>query len=111
MLSPFAYNTVIGDGAAVPELEKPAGAACIKDTEWMRANHMDLLDDWRNEVVRDNDRTQVQGMDGKLYDKSLSRTCLSCHKTKANFCDRCHSYADVTPTCWNCHVDTWENKP
>jgi hypothetical protein len=111
MLSPFAYNTVIGDGAAIPELEKPQGAACIKDTQWMFANHMTLLDTWRTEVVRNDDRTPVQGLDGKLYEKSLTRTCLSCHRGKANFCDRCHAYANVTPTCFNCHVDTSEKKP
>jgi len=105
MLSPFVYNTTLGQGAKLPELSKPAGEHCIKDVEDMRANHMDLLNTWRNEVVRFADRTPVKGMDGKLHEKSLTRTCLGCHGSKVEFCDKCHAYASVSPTCWNCHVD------
>jgi hypothetical protein len=42
---------------------------------------------------------------------SLSNTCLDCHSNKAEFCDRCHNYASVSPYCWDCHIDNpKENK-
>jgi len=68
---------------------------------------MDLLNQWRDDVVRRADRIHV-GRDGKEYDKSLSRTCMSCHSNKTEFCDRCHNYAAVAPYCWECHVEPRE---
>ena len=42
---------------------------------------------------------------GKVYEKSLTGTCLGCHN-KAEFCDRCHAYSGVSsPYCWNCHSE------
>ena len=38
------------------------------------------------------------------YDISLAGTCMKCHSNKAEFCDRCHDYAGVSPDCWSCHV-------
>jgi hypothetical protein len=70
----------------------------------MSANHMRLLKDWREEVVRGNDRIYTAS-DGRRHEKSLSDTCLSCHWEKEKFCDRCHDYVGATPYCWNCHVD------
>ena len=77
---------------------------CVRDVEYMRSSHMDLLDHWRNEVVRNGVRKdEISGRD-----MSLTRTCLGCHKgegRKANFCDRCHDYVGVKPSCWDCHID------
>jgi hypothetical protein len=81
---------------------------CVRDTEYMTNKHMDLLNEWRDDVVRRNDRVHVSP-DGKEYDKSLSRTCMSCHYNKSEFCDRCHDYAGVKPYCWDCHVEPTEN--
>ncbi len=69
----------------------------------MRANHMRLLNDWRDLVVREGERTYTAA-DGKVYEISLTGTCLKCHSNKETFCDRCHDYAGVTPSCWNCHI-------
>ncbi len=66
---------------------------------------MELLMSWRDEVVRQGGRTFV-APDGKTYAKSLTQTCLGCHASKADFCDRCHAYASVTLSCWECHVDS-----
>jgi hypothetical protein len=33
--------------------------------------------------------------EGKLFNMSLSNTCLDCHSNKEKFCDRCHDYASV----------------
>ena len=77
---------------------------CVESVEYMRANHMQRLDNWRNQVVRDAERTYTNTK-GKEFKKSLTLTCLKCHKEKKEFCDKCHTYASVKPYCWECHVD------
>jgi hypothetical protein len=75
---------------------------CIRPKEIMRAEHMKILDEWRDEVVRDNKRdTLIIG--GMEFEKSLQNGCMKCHSNKREFCDRCHSYAGVKPYCWRCH--------
>ena len=61
------------------------------------------VSEWRDEVVRDNDRIYT-AEDNRRYYKSLSGTCMSCHENKGEFCDKCHDYVGVTPYCWDCHV-------
>jgi hypothetical protein len=91
-----------GKGAP-PELERPADAkSCIEPTPLMRASHMQLLDSWRDAVVRRGEQVYVAG-DGRRHDMSLTRTCLGCHRDPAKFCDRCHQYAAVEAFCWDCH--------
>jgi hypothetical protein len=103
---PFWYNR--GKAAHQPELELTAKAkaakVCVRSTDYMKAEHMQLLDIWRDAVVRRGDRIYVSP-DGKEYSMSLTNTCLDCHSNKANFCDRCHDYASVRPYCWDCHID------
>jgi hypothetical protein len=103
---PFWFN--LGKAAPQPkvELTEKAKAAkqCVMSTEYMRANHMQVLDLWRHEVVRNAEHVFVNP-DGKAYDMSLSNTCLDCHSNKAQFCDKCHNYTAVTPYCWDCHID------
>ena len=100
---PLWYNLAGEASVTAPELEKAEGTQCVEDAEWMRGRHMDLLDDWRDEVVRDGERYFV-GPDGQRMEKSLSNTCLNCHVNKDKFCDRCHNYMSVDPYCWDCHV-------
>ncbi len=89
---------------AQPELELPADAeACVEETAYMTANHMDLLNDWRDQVVREG-VLQYTSASGEVYDMSLTKTCLNCHEDRDAFCTRCHDYADVSPTCWECHT-------
>jgi formate-dependent nitrite reductase cytochrome c552 subunit len=79
---------------------------CVEPTPYMRSRHMNLLDDWRQEAVRDGDRIYV-GLGGVKYEKNLSGTCiLSCHSNREVFCDRCHEYVGVRPYCWDCHAPT-----
>jgi hypothetical protein len=67
---------------------------------------MKLLMDWRDKAVRGGIR-DFTAPDGKHYNMSLTPTCLEqCHGAKADFCDRCHNYAAVSPPCWNCHLDS-----
>ena len=38
----------------LPELDYPTDeTACVEDTPFMTANHMDLLNQWRDDLVRD----------------------------------------------------------
>ncbi len=101
---PFSYKAVVGAPAGPPKLELPAGEKqCVESTEYMRKNHRELLNRWKDSVVREGKRTYVAG-DGKEYTMSLTGTCLRCHANKETFCDRCHNYAKVEPNCWQCHV-------
>jgi hypothetical protein len=87
------------------DLEYPADEeVCVEDTEYMRASHMDLLNQWRDELVRDGDPEFRSPLTGQRFQKSLTKTCLSCHEDRDAFCTRCHDYADVQPTCWECHT-------
>jgi hypothetical protein len=102
---PVWYNLVIGKEALRPELKLPSDESrCVADTAFMRTDHMQLLVDWRDEVVRDNQRIFVTD-DGRRYLKSLTGTCMSCHDDKQEFCDKCHDYVGVKPYCWDCHVE------
>ncbi|MCG8636100.1 MAG: sulfate reduction electron transfer complex DsrMKJOP subunit DsrJ, partial [Desulfobacterales bacterium] len=83
---------------------------CVLDKYDMRANHMSLLDEWRDSVVRDANRTYT-GANGHTFNMSLStgeNSCLGCHEDKAKFCDSCHDYASVKPYCWECHTNPKE---
>ena len=76
---------------------------CVEATDYMRANHMDLLDQWRDTVVREG-RPHLHLRGGQGLHMSLSDTCLDCHSNKEQFCDACHTYSAVDPYCWDCHV-------
>jgi len=77
---------------------------CVASTEYMRASHMDLLNEWRDEVVREGNRIYTSP-NGKEFEMSLTKTCTNCHYNKKEFCDQCHDYLGVTPYCWDCHVE------
>ncbi len=91
------------DTPAITKMD-PKERKCVEDTQFMRANHMRLLVEWREAVVRDGLR-EYTGLGGKKFNASLSNTCLECHSNKAQFCDQCHNYVAVTPNCWGCHVE------
>jgi hypothetical protein len=110
---PVWYNLVSGQDSGPPEIVLPTDETrCVADREFMRTEHMQLLMDWRDEVVRDEQRIYTTE-DGRRFPKSLAGTmhtedggsCMSCHANKDKFCDRCHDYLSVTPYCWDCHVE------
>lgn len=84
-----------------PDLSK--ATACVEDSAWMTVNHMNLLNQWRDDLVRKGESEYISST-GETYTKSLTKTCLNCHETRDDFCTRCHDYADVQPTCWECHT-------
>ena len=90
---PFWYN--MGKASVAPKLEVgTTEKACVESTPYMKASHMQLLNDWRDEVVREGNRMYVSST-GKKFDMSLQNTCTKCHAKKTEFCDRCHNYVDV----------------
>lgn len=102
-----AWRALAWSVPPAPRLARPVGATeCVAPTDFMRASHMKLLIEWRDRVVRDGVRTYID-RNGRAVTMSLSKTCIgSCHTDKTKFCDRCHDYAGVKPTCWDCHVVT-----
>ena len=97
------------EAADMPKAERPPGGEtkCVEDVEYMRSSHMVLLNDWRDNVLRDGNRGTVPA-GGKEYRKGLQTACMKCHSNKEEFCDRCHEYASVKPYCWDCHIDSKE---
>lgn len=69
------------------------GEKCIRDKEYMRRNHMNLLMHKRETTVRDGVRTPDESLLG----------CKDCHTSRTKFCDRCHTYVGVKPDCFQCH--------
>ncbi len=141
LFSPFIYNA--GKAAKTPEpvLTKKAKQAkeCVAPKAFMKEWHMQLLDKWRHEVVRENKRyyrprelaTKMTldhdlmdqwrylvsigkrhyiPSDDKVYKKSVEETCFDCHSNKSQFCDECHNYMGVKPYCWDCHIVPKESK-
>ena len=78
---------------------------CIRDTAWMRRNHMKLLMHSRDAVVHQGIRNPQETLPG----------CMNCHLTRLAdgsypgvsspqfFCTGCHSYAGVKTDCFDCH--------
>jgi hypothetical protein len=83
-----------------------AGDACVKESEWMRRNHMELL-------KHDRDRTLRQGI--RPVEGSING-CVECHANKndqghyipvnqqGEFCSGCHDYTAVKLDCFECHA-------
>ncbi len=86
-----------------PDLARPVGEkSCVEPVAFMRARHMELLDAWRDAVVRKGEHVYVAS-NGQHHDMSLTGTCLRCHSDPAKFCVKCHDYAGVDVFCWDCH--------
>ncbi len=114
--SPFIFNMGKSKTAEkpdiridTPEILKLEDKKCVAPREQMRATHMKVLDSWRDAVVRNDDRSPVL-VSGRQYDKSLQNGCMKCHSNKEEFCDKCHAYVEVKPTCWECHIEPKEKK-
>jgi len=98
LLAAPAIYTAKGYGlfkeAPAPELVLPENEKqCVESTEYMRANHMNLLLNERDNAVREGVRT---------VSHSLSN-CKTCHEKREEFCDRCHEYMGIQPECFDCH--------
>lgn len=109
---PFYYN--MGKAVAKPDpsidtpvIKQMAKKQCVEPKQTMKTLHMQMLNNWRDAVVRDGQRLYV-ATDGKTYNMSLQNTCMHCHSNKKKFCDECHNYVAVKPYCWGCHIEPKE---
>ena len=105
--APFLLN--VGQANELPEisLDTPAinqlsEKQCVESVEFMRSQHPQLLNDWRDHVVREGESIYVSSS-GERYEMSLDNNCLQCHSNQSQFCDACHTYTSVELYCWDCH--------
>jgi [DsrC]-trisulfide reductase subunit J len=85
---------------------KGKGDKCVRPTEFMRRNHMQLILHQRDETMHEGIRTE----------KYQLTNCIDCHadpKTnsvlgKDGFCESCHEYAAVSIDCFSCHSSSPE---
>ena len=101
---PFWLSAGKSEPVAKPVVKENT-EACVESVEYMRANHMQLLDEWRHSVVREGERTYVSKTSGKHFNKSLTKTCLDCHSNKEAFCDTCHKSVGADLYCFSCHLE------
>jgi predicted CXXCH cytochrome family protein len=111
-------SSIYGDGSAlaaeevrssrvfVPTPPKGKGDKCIADTDFMRRNHMTMLDHQRDGTVHEGVRTKQFSL----------KECIACHavngpdarpitvKDPKHFCRVCHDYAAVKIDCFECHA-------
>lgn len=101
---PVWFNGLTTAGP-VPQPELPPGGEkeCVAPASEMRDSHMQLLNEWRDNVLRDGGRGTVE-VGGTEYQKGLQMACMECHSNKEKFCDSCHEYVSVKPYCWDCHL-------
>ena len=98
----------VASGQAQADAPKPVitkavkGEQCVEDTEYMRKNHMKLLNVHRDKTVIEGVRTPKHSL----------KECINCHASektgsvataKEDFCVSCHSYAAVKIDCFDCH--------
>lgn len=105
---PLWYGAIKSTPPPVLSLDTPVINAlqnkkCVEDAAFMRANHMKMLQAWRDDVVREGSRVYV-ARDGRKFEKRLTGTCLQCHSNKSSFCDRCHNFVGAKPSCFSCHI-------
>jgi hypothetical protein len=90
----------------VPVPHKGKGDRCVAPTEWMRRNHMTVLNHQRDRTVHEGIRTKQFSLKG----------CVECHAVPGrdgepvgaadprHFCRSCHDYAAVAIDCFECHA-------
>lgn len=108
---PLIYNIGRSKSGPVIDLNTPvirqlANKQCVESAQYMRANHMQLLNQWRDKAVREGKTVYINSQ-GRSFKIGLN-TCLNCHSdptssTSDQFCVSCHNYAGVKPNCWSCH--------
>lgn len=90
-------------GVPKPFIETAKGEQCVEETDFMRKNHMHLLNHQRDKTVHVGIRTKKHSL----------KNCIDCHasvKTNSvvgsneNFCQSCHIYAAVKIDCFECHA-------
>lgn len=107
MTFPIWFNRGNAGDAPQPKIKKGL-KECVRDTQFMRTSHMQLLNDWRDNVVREKGARFGKTKQGTSFERSLQKGCMKCHDNKKKFCDTCHEYTAVKPYCWDCHIEPKE---
>jgi len=111
VLTAVALLSLVGMTVAVsdvpqPDIPRGRGESCVADTDFMRRNHMTMLNHQRDETV-------LKGVRSKRY--SL-KECVACHvvpgpdstpvtvASPKHFCRSCHDYVAVKIDCFECHA-------
>ncbi|MGD8307893.1 MAG: sulfur reduction protein DsrJ [Chromatiales bacterium] len=79
---------------------------CVRPTEWMRRNHMELIKHQRNKTVHLGVRNEDLSLAGCVYchvQYDASRQPIAIN-SEGQFCDSCHEFAAVTLDCFQCHA-------
>ena len=97
ILAPFGYSMVrpvLTQGTEPGEvfLDIPNEGECVREVEYMRFRHMDLLKETREEVIRGGVRGEI----------TLSG-CRDCHTYREQFCNKCHDAVTLKLDCFGCH--------
>jgi len=89
-----------------PIIPKGKGEQCVAETNFMRRNHMDLLNHQRDETVIKGIRTEPFSL----------VECVDCHvqrdannvpiriDAKDQFCASCHTFVAAKIDCFSCHA-------
>ena len=105
VLGAMGKEQAVGNATA-PAIPRGRGDRCVADTEFMRRNHMTMLQHQRDATMR-------EGIRSKQF--SLSE-CIACHAVMGpdekpvsivnpnHFCRACHDYAAVSIDCFQCHA-------
>ncbi len=109
----LAWGGLSSAHAAAPKpiIEKAAkGEQCVEATDYMRRNHMKVLNHHRDKTVIEGIRTKQHSL----------KECINCHASektgsvaaaKENFCVSCHTYAAVKIDCFDCHSTKPQTSP
>ena len=99
------FDAPADEGVPMPVIVRGQGDSCVEDTEFMRRNHMTLLQHEHGEP-RSKD-TPSEGYTVK--------ECVDCHAVMGpkgrpvtadspdHFCRTCHDYVAVKIDCFDCH--------
>lgn len=95
-----------GDSFVVPGSKASGERNCVEATDFMRRNHMEVIQHQRDATVHSGIRSTKHALAG----------CIDCHvgydsggvpvpvNTKDQFCGACHNFAAVQLNCFDCHA-------
>ena len=99
------FDAPADEGVPMPVIARGQGDSCVEDTEFMRRNHMTLLQHEHGES-----RSQDTPSEGHTV-----KECVDCHAVMGpkgrpvtadspeHFCRSCHDYVAVKIDCFDCH--------
>lgn len=105
--------TVAASDVPQPDIPKGQGEQCVADTDFMRRNHMTLLQHQRDETMHKGIRSKEHSL----------KECVACHAvagpdampvtvaSEKHFCRSCHDYAAVKIDCFQCHASRPDATP